>query len=131
MASKTGLQHFVAARDFLLAHRSDSDTAYRDFRWPELDEFNWALDYFDELGRSEHADHTALWLVDENGSEVRLSFADLSARSNRVANFLRELGVRRGDRVLLMLGNVAPLWEATLAAMKLGAVVVPTTMLAG
>ena len=131
MASETGLQRFVSARDFLLAHRSDRETAYREFCWPVLDEFNWALDYFDDLGRGEHADRTALWLVDEDGSEVRLSFADLSARSNRVANFLRELGVGRGDRVLLMLGNVAPLWEATLAVMKLGAVVVPTTMLAG
>lgn len=131
MASETGLQRFVAARDFLLAHRSDYATACRDFRWPELDEFNWALDYFDDLGRGEHADRPALWLVDEDGSELRLSFAELSARSNQAANFLRELGVRRGDRILLMLGNVAPLWEATLAAMKLGAVVVPTTMLAG
>ncbi|MEO8778833.1 MAG: AMP-binding protein [Rhodanobacter sp.] len=131
MTSETGLQRFVAARDFLLAHRSDRDTAYRDFQWPQLDEFNWALDYFDDLGRGEHADRTALWLVDEDGSELRLSFAELAWRSNQVANYLRELGVRRGDRVLLMLGNVAPLWEATLAAMKLGAVVVPTTMLAG
>ncbi len=131
MTSKTGLQRFVAARDFLLAHRSDRDTACRDFHWPELDEFNWALDYFDSLGRGEHAQRPALWLADEDGSEVRLSFAELSVRSNQVANFLRELGVRRGDRILLMLGNVAPLWEATLAAMKLGAVVVPTTMLAG
>jgi acetyl-CoA synthetase len=131
MAAETGLQRFVAARDFLLAHRSDRDMACRDFRWPELDEFNWALDYFDALGRGEYADRAALWLVDEDGSEVRLSFAELSARSNQVANFLREFGVRRGDRILLMLGNVAPLWEATLAAMKLGAVVVPTTMLAG
>ncbi|MEO7053211.1 MAG: AMP-binding protein [Rhodanobacter sp.] len=131
MASETGLQRFIAARDFLLAHRTDRDTAYRDFRWPQLDEFNWALDYFDDLGRGEHAGRTALWLVDEAGAEVRLSFAELSLRSNQVANYLRELGVRRGDRILLMLGNVASLWEATLAAMKLGAVVVPTTMLAG
>lgn len=131
MASETGLQRFVAARNFLLEHRGDHDTACRDFRWPELREFNWALDYFDDLGRGEHADRTALWLVDEDGSQVRLSFAELSARSSQVANWLRDLGVSRGDRILLMLGNVVPLWEATLAAMKLGAVVVPTTMLAG
>ncbi len=42
--------------------RSDRDTAYRDFRWPELDEFNGVLDYFDELGHAEHVDRTALWL---------------------------------------------------------------------
>ncbi|QLH48352.1 MAG: hypothetical protein HWD57_19590 [Candidatus Accumulibacter cognatus] len=38
---------FVQARDFLLAHRTDYETAYRDFQWPQLAEFNWALDYFD------------------------------------------------------------------------------------
>ena len=46
-----------------------------------------------------------------------------------MANWLRGLGVRRGDRVLLMLGNVAPLWEVILAAMKLGAVIIPASTL--
>jgi acetyl-CoA synthetase len=55
----------------------------------------------------------------------------MAARSNQVANWLRELGVRRGDRLLLMLGNIAPLWEVILAAMKLGAVIVPTSTLLG
>jgi acetyl-CoA synthetase len=40
-------ERFVAARDFLQQHRLDYDTAYRDYRAPVLDEFNWALDYFD------------------------------------------------------------------------------------
>jgi acetyl-CoA synthetase len=71
----------------------------------------------------------ALWLVDEAGGDVKLSFAALSERSNQVANFFRERGVRRGDRVLLMLGNIAPLWECMLAAMKLGAVIIPATTL--
>ncbi len=124
------LQRFLAARDFLLAHRDDQAGACRGFRWPELDEFNWALDYFDHLAAGQTATRTALWLVDADGCEQRRSFAEMSARSNRVANWLRALGVRRGERVLLMLGNVTPLWEATLAAMKLGAVVVPTTPLA-
>jgi acetyl-CoA synthetase len=118
---------FLAARDFLIRHREDYDTAYRDFQWPKLDRFNWALDYFDVMARGN--ERQALWLVDEGAGETKLSFAQLSERSNRVANAFRRLGVRRGDRILLMLGNVVPLWECMLAAMKLGAVIVPATML--
>jgi acetyl-CoA synthetase len=118
---------FIAARDFLLRQREDYALAVRDFAWPKLDRFNWALDYFDVMARDNA--QPALWLVDEDGSEVKLSFAALSERSNQVANALRGLGVRRGDRILVMLGNVAPLWESMLAAMKLGAVIVPATTL--
>src|SRR5262245_50858677 len=110
---------FLEARDFLLAHREDYTRAVEGFRWPELSTFNWALDYFDAF--AEHNLRTALWCVDENGAEARLSFAELSERSSRVANFLRLHGVRRGDRLLVMLGNTPALWEVTLAAMKLGA----------
>jgi acetyl-CoA synthetase len=118
---------FISARDFLLRHREDYAVAVRDFAWPKLDRFNWALDYFDPMARNNA--QPALWLVDEEGSEVKLSFSALSERSNQVANALRGLGVGRGDRILVMLGNVAPLWECMLAAMKLGAVIVPATTL--
>ena len=123
----TPLARFVEARDFLLQHRDDYDAARRGFRWPQLDTFNWALDYFDTLATGN--DRPGLWTVNEDGGEQRLSFAELSRRSNQVANFLRGLGVRRGDRLLVMLGNAAPLWEAMLAAMKLGAVIIPATTL--
>ena len=118
---------FTRARDFLLAHRTDYDTAYRDFRWPQLTEFNWALDHFDPLARGNDA--TALHIVEEDGRETRRSFASLSARSDQVANWLRAQGVERGDRVLLMLGNELALWELMLACIKLGAVMIPATML--
>jgi acetyl-CoA synthetase len=123
----TSTETFLAARDFLIAHREDYETAYRGFRWPQLDTFNWALDHFDVYARGN--DRPALWVVDEGASEAKLSFAELSQRSNRTANFLRGLGVRRGDRILLMLNNVVPLWEVMLAAIKLGAVIIPATTL--
>ena len=65
----------------------------------------------------------------EDGPDTKLTYAELSARSDQVATWLRGLGVGRGDPVLLMLGNQAPLWEVILAAMKLGALIIPTTTL--
>ncbi len=119
---------FLAARDLLIAHRTDLAAARAAFAWPALDRFNWALDYFDRMAAGNPA--VALRLIGPGDHDESVSFAALSARSNRVANGLRALGVRRGDRILLLLGNVRPLWETMLAAMKLGAVVIPaTTML--
>src|SRR5574342_1397237 len=105
---------FVAARDLLLRHRLDRDAALREFRWPVLDEFNWALDYFDAIATGN--DTPALHIVDEGGTECVRSFARLSRRSNQLANFLRERGVRRRDCILLMVGNEVALWETLLAA---------------
>ena len=127
--TSTSAAAFAQAREFLLANRDDYDTAYHGFQWPDLDEFNWALDWFDAQARGN--DDPALWIVEEDGAERKWSFAQLSERSNRVANWLRGLGVRRGDRVILMLGNQVELWESVLAAMKLGAVVIPATPLLG
>lgn len=118
---------FLQARDFLLAHREDYAKAYATFQWPRLESFNWGLDYFDVQFKDNH--RLGLWLVGEDDSETKLTFAQLVERSNRVANFLRQTGVKRGDRVLVMLPNVAALWEITLAVMKLGAVISPTTTL--
>ncbi len=119
---------FLNARDFLLKHRTDYAAACSGFNWPDLDNFNWALDYFDAMARGN--DKPALWIVEEAGSETKVSFARMAERSNQVANWLRSLGIKRGDRVMMMLGNEVALWENMLACMKLGAVLIPaTTML--
>jgi acetyl-CoA synthetase len=123
---------FQDARAFLLQHRTDYDKAVADFRWPDPVPFNWALDWFDaELARNaDSKDRTALWIVDAGSNrESKLSFETLSRRSNQVANFLRAQGLRRGDHLLLLLGNVIPLWETMLASIKLGVVVIPATTL--
>ncbi len=121
---------FRAARDLLLRHRDDYAAARREFSWPVLGEFNWALDWFDVIA-AEHPDRTALRIVADGDAAAQLSYGELAARSNQVANWLSELGARRGDHLLMMLGNIAPLWEIILAAMKLGVVVIPATTLLG
>ena len=111
-------EKFIQARDLLLANRENYAAAYEGFQWPVLKQFNWALDYFDVYAQNNQ--RPALWVVNDGGSESRLTFAELSERSNRAANFLKQAGVRRGDRVLVMLPNVVPLWEITLAALNSG-----------
>ncbi len=121
---------FRAARDLLLELRSDYPEALRRFTSPRPGHFNWALDWFDVLAE-EQPDAVALWIVEEDGSESRTTFAELSARSTQLAGWLQAEGVDRGDRILLVLGNQLELWEVMLAAMKLGAVVIPATTLLG
>jgi acetyl-CoA synthetase len=121
---------FRAARDLLLQVRDDYDKACSEFRWPDLATFNFGLDWFDVLA-AEQPDTPALWIVHDDGREDRVSYAEMSARSSQLAAWLQQVGVDRGDRVLLVLGNVAPLWEVMLAAIKLGAVVIPATTLLG
>jgi acetyl-CoA synthetase len=123
---------FREARDRLLALHSDYHQARREFVWPQFSEFNFALDWFDQIAADpEKANNPALVIVEQDGSATRRSFADLAARSNQVANWLRSQGMRRGDRMIVMLGNQVELWELMLAGIKLGIVLIPTTTLMG
>jgi acetyl-CoA synthetase len=118
---------FLAARDFLRDHALDYDGAVRDFRWPALAAFNWALDYFDPMARDNP--RPALIVAHDDGRLETSSFDRLARRSDQTANYLRRLGVTRGDRLLLVMPNLTPLWEVLLACMKLGVVVIPATTL--
>ncbi|WP_280356242.1 AMP-binding protein [Nocardia otitidiscaviarum] len=121
---------YRAARDQLVAAATDYDAAVREFAWPRLTgTFNWATDWFDVIARGN--DRPALWIVEEDGREQRVTFDEMANRSDQVATWLSALGVGKGDRVLLMLGNQVELWEAMLAIAKLGAVIMPTTAALG
>ncbi|MFE6714177.1 acyl-CoA synthetase [Streptomyces sp. NPDC057695] len=122
-------EEYRAARDLLLRLRGDREAARAAFRWPRAAHFNWALDWFDVI--AEGNDRPALELLGQPGPDGdvpvvdRLSFAELASRSDALATALREHGVARGDRVLILLGTRAELWETLLGCIKLGAVVVP------
>jgi len=118
---------FLAARDVLLRCRGDLSQARHEFRWPHLEHFNWAQDYFDVI--AEDNTRPALRVVDDRGGDETLAFAELCRRSSQVANFLYSLGVGPGDRILVMLGNAVPLWEVMLGAIKAAAVIIPATTL--
>lgn len=127
-------ERFRAARDFLQANTEDYDAARTGFAWPEFDEWNWALNWFDVQAEGNH--DPALWIVEESDAagggeptEAKYSFDEMRVRSDRTANWLRERGVEPGDRILLMLANQVELWDVMLAVIKLGAVVIPATTL--
>jgi acetyl-CoA synthetase len=118
------IESFRNARDVLLRHRDDPDAARAAFRWPELDAFNWVDDWFDTYATG--STQPGLVVVRDAGPEV-VTFGELADRSKRVARWLVDHGANRGDRVLVMLTNVAPLWETMLACIRLGLVVIPAT----
>ncbi|WP_102145332.1 AMP-binding protein [Mycobacterium hubeiense] len=122
----TNTEVYRSARDQLVAAIGDYDKAVQTFTWSRVTgAFNWATDWFDVIARDNR--RTALWIVEEDGSEQQISFAEMADRSDRVATWLEGLGVGKGDRVILMLGNQVELWEAMLATAKLGAIIMPTT----
>ncbi|MDZ8200474.1 AMP-binding protein [Microbacterium sp. SSW1-59] len=115
------------ARDLLLAHAHTPETAHSAFSWPDVgDRFNWAVDWFDAI--AEGNDAVALRVIEHDGSEQARTFDELRRASDRVGNWLRGLGLQRGDAVMLMLDNRVELWEAMLAVMKIGAVILPTSV---
>jgi len=96
----------------------------RKFDWavPEYFNFGATLDHY-----AEDPQRVALLWEDQEGRRARLTFADLRAQSNRIANVLEGIGIRRGDAVLLVLPRIS-LWQAAyVGALKAGALVIPCT----
>ncbi|POH61379.1 AMP-dependent synthetase [Cryobacterium zongtaii] len=130
MTERPSTTNFRRARDQLLELRADHPGAAAAFVWPDVgDSFNWATDWFDVIATGN--DKTALWIVEEDGRELKVSFDAMVTRSDQVATWLVQHGVTRGDHVMLMLGNQVELWESMLAILKVGAVILPTSTVLG
>jgi acetyl-CoA synthetase len=126
----TATDAYRAARDQLLAWRGHYGEAVTSFRWPEVGErFNWAVDWFDAIARGN--DRPALVIVEETGETTRRTFDEIRVNSDKLAAWLHDLGMGKGDSVIVMLSNQVELWESMLAIMKLGAVIMPTTTAVG
>jgi acetyl-CoA synthetase len=116
------------ARDFLMAHSVDYEGAVAGFRWPQLEEFNFATEWFDVVA-GEHPDRRAVTIVSADQVASSWTYAQLSERSDQVARWLRSIGLGSGDRVIVMLNNTIELWELLLALLKIRAVAIPTSTL--
>ena len=122
------------------AGRDDKRRVYHDFILPTENEkgglekiafqneesFNFAFDVVDKLGR-EKPDRLAMLHVASDMTERRITFQDMKKESARAANYFRSLGIRRGDRVMLVLKRHYQFWYAILGLHKLGAVAIPAT----
>ncbi|MGC5584703.1 AMP-binding protein [Ornithinimicrobium sp. W1665] len=128
--SPTSTDRYREARDLLLSLHGQPERARAQFRYPDVGQtFSWAVDWFDAVARGN--DRPALTIVEEDLSELTLTFDEVATRSDQVAALLAAQGVSRGDSVMVMLGNQVELWDTMLGVMKLGAVVMPTTTAVG
>ncbi|WP_291043183.1 AMP-binding protein [Herbiconiux sp.] len=119
-----------SVRDRLIRLREHPVEAAAGFAWPAIGPvFNWGIDWFDAIARGNDA--PALVIVEEDGSRTTRSFDEMATRSDQLGTWLRDLGVSKGDAVMLMLGNQVELWESMLALIKIGAVILPTTVAFG
>src|SRR6187431_465319 len=104
MTISPAAERFRTARDQLVALREDYSTARSEFVWPDIGgAFNWAIDWFDEIARDNAA--PALVILEEDGGRITRTFDELATRSDQLGHWLLGRGVRKGDAVLLMLGN--------------------------
>ncbi len=104
---------------------TDYDKTWKEFRWNIPEFYNFALDDFDKW--STDKTKTALITVSEDGrSASRLSFWELSILANKFAHVLKEIGIKKGDRVFLMLPRSEEWYIAMLGMIKSGVIAMPT-----
>jgi acyl-coenzyme A synthetase/AMP-(fatty) acid ligase len=102
------------------------DAEREKYSWSAPAKFNFARDVIDEWA-TQDSSNVALWWIDDHGTEIKLTFAQLAERSRQLCNVLSDLGIKRGDTVIVMLGRNIEWWEILTACLRLGAVCSPGT----
>lgn len=119
-------QKFFKLRE-LSQNVSNYEEAHKKFYWPRITKFNWATDYFDIIAKDN--EKAALIYADNDGNEIVVSYNKMRQRSNQAANLLSDMGLQKGDRVLIMMETSVELFELFLGIMKLGAAIIPASTL--
>ena len=109
-------------KDFIIP--TEKDGALTKIEFKNEEKFNFAFDVVDALGRRK-PDKLAMLHVSEDGTERRFTFCDMKKESARAANYFKSLGIKRGDRVMLVLKRHYQFWFAILGLHKLGAIAIP------
>ena len=108
--------------DFIIP--TEKDGILTEIAFKNEENFNFAFDVVDELG-TRKPNKLAMLHISEDGTERRFTFGDLKKESARVANYFKSIGIKRGDRVMLVLKRHYQFWFSVLALHKLGAVAIP------
>lgn len=114
---------------FVGAKRDDFfslEDAQKNYKLTYDDTFNFAYDVVDELGKTKPNKLAMLW-VSADGEEKRFTFKDMMLCSNKAANYFKYMGIRKGDRVLLVLKRSYFFWVCILALHKIGAIAIQAT----
>ena len=111
--------------DFIIP-TEDKDGKLTAIEFKNEDRFNFAFDVVDTLGRQK-PDRRAMLYISQDGTERLFTFRDMKKESARAANYFKSLGIKRGDRVMLVLKRHYQFWFAVLGLHKLGAVAIPAT----
>lgn len=106
----------------------DENGLLKDIKFQNDEHFNFAYDVVDVLGKTK-PDKLAMLHISNEGKERRITFRDMMVYSNKAANYFRYLGIKRGDRVMLVLKRHYQFWFAIIALHKIGAVAIPATNL--
>ena len=104
----------------------DDRGALLSISFKDTDRFNFAFDVVDKIAEKA-PDKLAMLHIDRDMVERRFSFGDMSKMSSRAANYFRSLGVKKGDKVMLVLKRNYQFWISILALHKLGAIAIPAT----
>ena len=115
----------------LLCHKfiqaqEDEHGALTDIRFMDADSYNFAFDTVDAIARRE-PDRLAMLHIANDMTERRFTFKDIKDASSQSANYFKSLGIKRGDRVMLVLKRHYQFWFAILGLHKLGAIAIPAT----
>ena len=103
---------------------TEKDGMLTEIAFKNEDKFNFAFDVVDALGKSK-PNKLAMLHISGNGVERRFTFSDMKKESARTANYFKSLGIKRGDRVMLVLKRHYQFWFSMLALNKLGAIAIP------
>ena len=112
-------------KDFIRAEE-DENGVLQSLTFPNAEKFNFAFDCVDAVA-AKYPDKLAMLHLDHNKRERRFTFSDMAKASGRAANYFKALGIKKGDRVMLVLKRHYQFWFAILGLHKLGAIVIPAT----